>query len=377
MTVEQPPILDGVLTVADGRVQQVGIDSPAAVVDLGDVAILPVAINAHTHLEFGDCHRPLGQPGMGFCDWIRTVLRYRETRKAPANAIAAAVRESLNAHVGAVGEIVTVVEGTAAAYEAPLGGVQFLEIMGHSRDRLHGARERAVAFLDDPAPPGWRRGLSPHAPYTASPELLAWAATESAAREFPLAMHLAETSEEMEWLASGHGPFRELLQERGADVDAIEHYSDARGYLEHLSQASTALVVHGNYLSADDWAFLGRHRDRLHVVYCPRTHAFFQHPPYPLRSMLDAGVSVCLGTDSRASNPDLDIWKDACAVAQRHPDVSSAEILEMVTVRAAMALAGELSGTLTVGAPADFVSIPLARQTTELNLFDQLLGRPI
>ena len=47
------------------------------------------------------------------------------------------------------------------------------------------------------------------------------------------------------------------------------------------------------------------------IVYCPRTHAAFGHPPHPFRDFLARGVRVALGTDSLASNPDLDLLAEA------------------------------------------------------------------
>ena len=64
----------------------------------------------------------------------------------------------------------------------------------------------------------WHPGLSPHAPYTVHPQLLARAVELSVGMKMPLAMHLAESREEIEWLRDGRGPFRELLESRGAGI---------------------------------------------------------------------------------------------------------------------------------------------------------------
>ncbi len=64
----------------------------------------------------------------------------------------------------------------------------------------------------------------------------------------------------------------------------------------------------------------------MSVVYCPRTHAFFGHEPYPLAELLQRGVRVALGTDSRASNPDLDMWTEMRFVARAASRMVSPEI---------------------------------------------------
>ena len=66
-----------------------------------------------------------------------------------------------------------------------------------------------------------------------------------------------------------------------------------------MAEAPRALFVHGNYLRPD--IGIPAHGT---LVYCPRTHAAFGHPPHPFRDFLAQGVRVALGTDGLASNPD-------------------------------------------------------------------------
>ncbi len=127
----------------------------------------------------------------------------------------------------------------------------------------------------------------------------------------PVAMHLAESREELDLLRDGTGPFQDLLDERSMwDPQAIPLGSRPLDYLRMLADAPRALVIHGNYLDDEELAFLGANRERMSLVYCPRTHAYFFHPPYPLGRALAAGVHVALGTDSRASNPDLSLLEE-------------------------------------------------------------------
>jgi cytosine/adenosine deaminase-related metal-dependent hydrolase len=107
--------------------------------------------------------------------------------------------------------------------------------------------------------------------------------------------------------------------------------------LELLANGPRALVVHGNWLDAAEIQYIAA-RPSLSVVYCPRTHSWFGHPEYPLRQLLEAGVRVVAGTDSRASNPDLSVWREVRHLLLHHQWCSPLQALDMVTCSAAAAL---------------------------------------
>jgi cytosine/adenosine deaminase-related metal-dependent hydrolase len=182
-------------------------------------------------------------------------------------------------------------------------------------------------------------GVSPHAPYSTSPRLIQWCIERSRREQRLLAMHLGETLEEMEWLARRSGMFGELLERLGVGpVPLMSQWGSCREYLIHLSRAWRALVVHANYLSAEDWEVLVKNRGHMSVVYCPRTHRYFGHDRYPLAAMRQAGVRVLVGTDSRASNPDLSVWEELKTIAAGESGLSPADILDLGTLEAAAGL---------------------------------------
>ena len=140
-----------------------------------------------------------------------------------------------------------------------------------------------------------------------------------------------------------------------------------------LTRAPKSLVVHGNYLDYSELAMIARQAGAMSLVYCPRTHAHFKHKPYPLAEALSLNVPVCLGTDSRASNPDLSLLSEMREAARRHPGVSPEAVLRMGTLSGAEALGLTDVGAIRPGALADFVSIPLAGNTKGRP--DELLAR--
>ena len=165
-------------------------------------------------------------------------------------------------------------------------------------------------------------------------------------------------------LATGGGPFARLFQDFDAwDPRPAARFGRVLEYLQRLAQAPRALVIHGNYLDDEETRFLAEHAATMSVVYCPRTHHFFRHEGYPLADMLRAGVSMALGTDSRGSNPDLDMLTEMRFAAAQNPDVNPATILELGTLGGARALGwADRAGTLEAGKSADLAVVQITSE---------------
>jgi cytosine/adenosine deaminase-related metal-dependent hydrolase len=384
----RPPTEGGVVTIADQRIVAVGENaSGKPAFDLGDVALLPGFVNAHTHLEFSDLDRPLGKPGMSLPQWIRAVLAYRMQKMAAVDfqtRLASGLIQSPIARglsqagdTTTIGDISTQRSEFHAYSQASADVVIFSELLGLPRERLPGLTAQALAHMTqndgrgnstDEAMSHMTAGLSPHAPYSVHPEVVRMAAELSHSRgNVPLAMHIAESREELELLAAGTGPFRELLKERGVwQADAISLGSRPLDYLQMLGRACRALVIHGNYLQRDELEYLAQQRERMTLVYCPRTHAYFQHEIYPLEAALKLGVAVAIGTDSLASNPDLSMLAELRFLAQKFPRISPEAILHLGTAGGARSLGFEQQvGTLEPGKLANLVAISLPAKQGE------------
>lgn len=330
---------------------------------------MPALINAHTHLEFSDLERPIGERGQRFGDWIASVVEHRRSKllrngadslkQEQSSAIQRGLLESSQTGIALLGEIAT--DGGPGVSVAGVGGVRFLELLGLARDRQAVQLQRAQEFVDQQPLEGWRVGLSPHAPYTVTPEMVQQICALASRHGAPVAMHLSESLDELELLQSHSGALVEVLRALDAWLPtAIPRGICSRDYLEILSRAPRALVIHGNYFGERDWEFLAQHSTRMSVIYCPRTFRYFHSGGYPLETMLAAGVSVAVGTDSRASNPDLSIWEELRVVAESHPSLSTSTVLELGTLRAAQALGyGDEFGSLENGKAARLITIPI------------------
>jgi cytosine/adenosine deaminase-related metal-dependent hydrolase len=306
--VDRPPIANGVVTIDGRRIVEVGTTAAAnEVLDLGSTAILPGLVNSHTHLEFSYLEQPLGQPGMSLPEWIRLVIAERGRKdESHGGLLLWGLLESRTAGVSTIGDIAT---SKGNLSNGVIDATYFHEVIGFSLARAQSALSavlgkseldpRLLAFRTGHSDFDTRHGISPHAPYTVSPQLLYELVVLARQRSMPMAMHLAESHEEIELLRKGSGPFQELLEERSMwDPKVIPRDTRALDYLRLLADAPRTLVIHGNYLDEEELAYLAVNRARMSLVYCPRTHAYFDHESYPLAKALAAGVRIALGTDS-------------------------------------------------------------------------------
>ncbi len=379
--VDRPPIENGVVEVQDGIITAVRSASPfERCLDLGDAALLPGLVNTHTHLEFSLVEQPF-QPARPFTDWIRSLVAYRRREFTPTST-----SQSVALNIGAVqaelsgttllGEIAT--SGWSELFMPTHGPrvVAFRELIGLRPEVIEQQLEIALEWFGlkaQLAPVSY--GLSPHAPYSVAPELLSRSVELAKQHGAPVAMHLAETREELEFLANARGEFVEMLKSLGAwPEQGMPAGRRPLDILRTLADAPRALVVHGNYLADDELEFIAA-RPNMSVVYCPRTHEFFGHEPHPWRRLLAMGANISLGTDGRGSNPDLSLWNELIFLRERFPDVAPSFLLELGTLAGARALGCEHDcGSITVGKRADLVAVSLDRSTSGSDPLEDLFA---
>jgi 5-methylthioadenosine/S-adenosylhomocysteine deaminase len=358
LPVSSPPIRHGAVAIEDGRIAAVGTQ-----VDLGrgieypDAVILPGFVNAHSHLEyavyagFGD-----GQP---FAPWILIHVERKariglEEMEAIARLGAA---ECLASGITTVGDCSFVGASASACDALGLRAIVYLEVFGTTDEQLEtrfeANRERVAGSFSDRV----RLGISPHAPYTVSPELYA-ACLELG---LPVATHLSESPDEDTWMRRGEGPWKPVADALPPPpgTSGIRLLAD-RGLLRRGTVAAHCVTV-----DDEEMALLAEHA--VAVAHCPRSNALLGCGIAPVRELLDAGITVGLGTDSPASTPSFDFFEELRAALffararERSPEALSAtEALELATLGSARALGlSDEVGSLEQGKRADLAVVSL------------------
>lgn len=189
--------------------------------------------------------------------------------------------------------------------------------------------------------------FAPHAPYTVSDQPLLRLQQLAETLNIPIHMHVHETAHEVAQAFT-------LNQER--PLARLERL----GLLDRRF-----LAVHMTQLTASEIALLAY--KQVQIIHCPESNLKLASGFCPVAQLLAAGVNVALGTDSNASNNDLDMFGEmrttallAKAVAQDASAVSAHQVLRMATINGAKALGLEQQiGSIEIGKSADLITINL------------------
>ena len=368
------PMSRASISFESGRIAAVGDLGEAGATDLGRMAIMPALVNAHTHLELSYLRGRVPQTER-FLDWIRTIMTARRQFPNAADplivdAARAAISEAQASGTGLVGDISNTLVTAPLLRDASMPAQIFYELLRFNASEAESITSEARAKADAAASSdrNVRVSLAPHAPYSVSPALFAAIRADLDAHPGQMtSVHLGESSEEMEFIRRGTGPWRILLEELGVWTDAWEAPGTSPvAYLERLGFLDRrVLAVHGVQFDGDD---LGRLRARdMTIVSCPRSNQHVGVGAPPLEAFYAMNVNVAFGTDSLASAPDLNMFAELAEARRLAPRVPPRTLLESATCRGAVALGFEDGyGTLEVGKRAQTIAVRIPSDVSDV-----------
>lgn len=333
--------------ILDVRPARAG-DGPAL-----DGLVLPGLINAHTHVELS--HVSLGPPPGSFLGWLGDLMRNPPPTDRGA-ALRAGAEELATAGTAWVGDVSNLGDTAATLAAAGLSGVVHHELLGFDRATLTARLAQVAAFDGQRATPFTTRP-APHALFSTHPELVR-AALRAGPADLPASLHVGESEHEAQLLLTGDGPHAELLDRLGRDW----RWWTAPGcspltWLDRLGVLGPrVLLVHGVRLSPEDRQLAAARGARLCV--CARSNLHIGGLLPDVAAWLRVGVPVCLGTDSRASSPDLDLLGELPALAAGCPDVAPETWLALATHAGARAAGAIGFGAITPGAAPGLLHLP-------------------
>jgi len=375
LPVSDPPVRGGFIRVDDDRIVEIGDTAHADAADLGQVAILPALVNAHTHLELSYLQARVA-PVARFGDWVRTVMTTRQEYPDPADPrivepARASIERARASGTGLFGEVSNTLVTVPLLRQAGLPAQVFYELTGFTeqepRRRVGEARRRADAAAGDSV----RVSLAPHAPYSVSAALFQAIREDIDAHSGTVSsVHLGENPEEVELLRHGTGDLRRVLEELGRWP--AEWEAPGLSPVEYLSELgvldSRVLVVHGVQFDGEDLARLSSLGVTL--VSCPRSNRHVGVGSPPLEAFYAMDVEVALGTDSLASVATLNMFDELAEARRIAPRVPARRLLESATLTGARALGFEADyGSIERGKRAALIAVQLPAGVEDVEEF--------
>lgn len=302
--------------------------------------VTPGLLNAHAHLDYSWLGGRM--PRRGFVDWVGAIVAARraltdETGAQAREACVAAIDQAIAAGTTAIWDISSLGVARPLLETSGLASISFMEIIAPSRadweanGRARLAQFKMASYISPPET-SIALGVSPHTAYTVIPEALEACAHWANRRGVPMAIHLAESPEENELLIDGAGPLKDYFEDLTGKNPA-EEFGVGASPIERAGRADAlqphCLAVHCNLPQPGEAQLLAR--SEVPVVFCPLSHAWFDYPPYPLEEYRRLGMRMALGTDSLASNRQLDIRMEAAEIARRYRPNDPLWILGLAT----------------------------------------------
>jgi cytosine/adenosine deaminase-related metal-dependent hydrolase len=350
------PLRNGCVRVRDGRVTEVVVGLSARpdeeVLDLHDVVLMPGLINAHAHLDY-TCLRGKIERQDSFAGWIRRIVQLKQNL-SEVDYIQS-IQEGFDLLIQGGCTTVFNIQSALDVFEkipsTPIRTWWFMELMDiRGSVGVNKLEELFECFKKAHSSELECFGLSPHAPYTVSRGLYELVSEFCGERGIHWTTHLAESGDEWRMFFENQGTLWDLM-------DSFDYVpSDKKTPLKRFDgiDTSSCLAVHMNELNESDFEWLRQHS--MVIVYCPKSHAYFQHKAFELEKLISLGCRVCLGTDSLASNDSLDLREEIREAKIHHPRVSCEDWLRMVTTVPAdyIGMKDQL-GVIRKGAWADLV----------------------
>jgi aminodeoxyfutalosine deaminase len=350
------------VTQANGTIEAI-IDQKDAGEDVQilNAIICPGFVNAHCHIELSHLKNKIPQH-TGLVDFILDILKLRAADdEIKQEAMRLAEEELYNSGTVAVGDICNTTDSIFLKRQSKLHWHNFIEVSGFAEEiadlRFENGKnilaqfskqlqslkhsDSQVPLAGTCLPAGRFRGaFTPHAPYSVSSKLFQLINENSSGQT--LSIHNQETPTENEFLQNKTGDFLRLYENLGIDISSFAptNKSSLQSWLPQLQHAKKIISVHNSFTNEDDIAFAKQFSSTQEMYYClcPNANLYIENTLPPIEMLMKNNCNIVLGTDSYASNTQLNIFEEIKTIRKNFPNISLEKLLQWATMNGARAL---------------------------------------
>jgi len=365
LPITRPDIIRGGLVITGSKIIDIGSRSKLLkkypgekVVDLGNRIVMPGLVNLHTHLDLSHMHGLVDECD-DFFGWIMQLVELKRKlgTKGARTTAAKALAEAISTGTTCIGDIAGTDTAIPALKRSGVRGVIFIEALGLDERTAKAAytnlAQRVMALKG--LPDRLRAGISPHSTYSVSRSLYNKINNITSSNRYSIAVHVSETIDEHNYISGKPSGIDAYHKKFGWDGLKRNSGKTPIEFLKGLNLHNGLLAVHGVHLTKGDMAILKR--SGASVAHCPRSNHMLRVGKAPVEELLAKGINVGIGTDSLASNTDLNLWEEM-RFAYLVNRLTARQVLEMATINGAKALGlGDVAGSLEPNKEADLIAI--------------------
>ncbi len=297
--------------------------------------LTPGFVNAHCHLELSHMHTMIAQK-KGFLDFAKNIISKRNSVPVEDMVKAAEKADAYMREHGivAVGDISNINLTFPVKQKSKIHYHTFIELIGLNPAQATAMFMYGVNLLKEMKALNLSGSLAPHAPYSCSAELIKLIANNNAQNNTSTSIHNQESEAENKFLRGEQSEFEELYKFLQLDISWFKpkFKSALDSYLKHLN-SQTNILVHNTFSSEED---LRSVHPNVFWCLCPSANLYIENTLPNYDQLLKNTGRICFGTDSLASNSDLDLVKEANIFYSKTGELEVS--LKGVTSNAAQAL---------------------------------------
>lgn len=310
-----------------------------------DGILCPGFVNAHCHLELSHLRGKIAKQ-TGFVEFAKELLSKRNTfsHEDISTAIESAAQEMYDNGIAAAGDISNTADSFSEKEKGKILYHTFIEVLGLNPTMAEKVAAVGIELLRSAPKPN---SLAPHAPYSASPELLEIIANSSHEENVPLTIHNQESLGESEFFTKRSGPMKGFYEFLGIDIGFFKPtgLNSLRSTLKYLPHHRNIILVHNTYSSAEDIRWSEFYSKKLYWCFCPNANLYIENKLPDFNLFIEGKGKIVIGTDSLASNDKLSILDEMKVITKTVPGIPLEQILTWATKNGAEALNLSAVGT--------------------------------
>jgi cytosine/adenosine deaminase-related metal-dependent hydrolase len=338
--INDAPILNGVIVlnsaneIVDVLKDYSGLDSNNINFIRGSVC--PGFINTHCHTELSHLINKIPKH-TGLVEFVQQIVKLRSQFSRPEilNAIECADRDMLKNGIVAVGDICNSTDSIEIKKQSKVHYHNFIELIGFNPESASTIFNNGKMLLDAFLENNLTASFSPHAPYSVSNKLMQLIADHESNKT--TCIHNQESEAENIFFKFAEGEFLQLYKNFGIDISF--HHATGKtsisNYVANLNQVSKIGLVHNTYINKEDLELITQLTPQFYFCSCTKANLFIENKLPPLDLIRNQNKKICLGTDSLASNNELNILSEISTILSNFKSFSLDEVLKWATLNGA------------------------------------------